>query len=170
MFADDSQLFKRDEKSIEETFNVLNIYEKTPGAKINLNKIVEMYLGRWKNKTPKLKQIKWSKDPMKALGVIQGHNVNIDALQLETNKKIKSCLEVWKTCDLTYQGKVLILKTCIISQIKFEIDMRGIPERYKKEIKNVMWAFIWDGKVNPIKRDVCCLRIEEGGMGIINLD
>jgi hypothetical protein len=80
MFADDTQLFKRDEKSIEETFNVLNIYEKTPGAKIYLNKIVEIYLGRWKNKTPKLRQIKWSKDPMKALGVIQGHNVNIDAL------------------------------------------------------------------------------------------
>ena len=48
--------------------------------------------------------------------------------------------------------------------------MSGIPERYKKEIKNVMWAFIWDGKVNQIKRDVCCLRVEEGGMGIINLD
>jgi hypothetical protein len=42
---------------------------------------------------------------------------------------IKSCLEVWKTGDLTYQGKVLIHKTCIISQINFEIEMRGIPER-----------------------------------------
>ena len=80
MFADDRQLFNRDEESIEETFNVLNIYEKTSGAKINLNKIVEMYLGGWKNKTPKFKQIKWSKDSVKALGVIQGHNVNNDAL------------------------------------------------------------------------------------------
>jgi hypothetical protein len=26
------------------------------------------------------------------------------------------------------------LKTCIISQINFEIEMRGIPERYKTEI------------------------------------
>jgi hypothetical protein len=32
-----------------------------------------------------------------------------------------------------------------------------------------MWAFIWDGKVNQIKRDVCYLRVEEGGMGMINL-
>ena len=39
----------------------------------------------------------------------------------------------WKTHDLTNQGKVLILKTCIISQINFEIDMREIPERYKKK-------------------------------------
>ena len=86
--------------------------------------------------------------------MVHGHNFNIDALWLEKIKRIKLCLEVWKTRDLTYQGKVLILKTCIISQINFEIEMRGIPERYKKEIKNVMWAFIWDGKVNQIKRDV----------------
>jgi hypothetical protein len=33
-----------------------------------------------------------------------------------------------------------------------------------------MWAFIWDGKVNQIKRNVCCLRVEEGGMGMINID
>ena len=91
-----------------------------------------MYLGCWKNKTPKFKQIKWSMDPVKALGVIHGHNVNIDALWLEKNKKIISCLEVQKTRDLTNQGKVLILITCIISQINFEIEMRGIQERYKK--------------------------------------
>ena len=58
----------------------------------------------------------------------------------------------------------------MISQINFEIEMRGIPERYKKEINKLMLAFIQDGKVNQIKRDVCCLRIEEGGMGMINID
>ena len=31
MFADDRQLFNRDEESIEETFNVLNIYENIRG-------------------------------------------------------------------------------------------------------------------------------------------
>lgn len=91
MFADDTQLFYKDEESIEETFKVLNIYEKASGTNINLNKTVGMYLGRWENKTPKFKQIKWSKDPVKALGVIHGHNVK------------------------------------------------------------------WDGKVNQMKRDVCCL-------------
>jgi hypothetical protein len=54
MFADDTQLFNRDEESIEETFKVLNIYEKTSGAIINLNTTVGMFLGRWKNQTPKL--------------------------------------------------------------------------------------------------------------------
>jgi hypothetical protein len=48
--------------------------------------------------------------------------------------------------------------------------MRGIPERYTQEINKLMWAFIWDGKVNQIKIDVCCLRVEERGMGMINID
>jgi hypothetical protein len=30
----------------------------------------------------------------------------------------------------------------MISQINFEIEMRGIPERYKKEINKLMLAFI----------------------------
>ena len=30
--------------------------------------------------------------------------------------------------------------------------------------------YIWEGKVNQIKRDVCCLQVEEGGMGMINID
>ena len=29
-----------------------------------------------------------------------------------------------------------------------------------------MWDFIWEGKVNQIKRDVCCLHIEKDGMSI----
>jgi hypothetical protein len=72
MFADDTQLFNRDEESIEETFRVLNIYEKASGAKLNLNKTVGMYLGQWKDKNPKFKQIKWSKDPVKLSGWYTG--------------------------------------------------------------------------------------------------
>lgn len=40
MFPDDTQLWNRDEESIEETFQVLNICEKAPTANININKTV----------------------------------------------------------------------------------------------------------------------------------
>jgi hypothetical protein len=50
------------------------------------------------------------------------------------------------------------------------IEMKGIPDKFKKEIETLMWDFIWEGKVNQIKRDVCCLDIENGGMSMVNLD
>jgi hypothetical protein len=45
----------------------------------------------------------------------------------------------------------------------FEIEMKGIPDKFEKEIETLIWDFIWEGKVNQIKRDVCCLDIENGG-------
>jgi hypothetical protein len=42
-------------------------------------------------------------------------------------------------------------------------DMKGIPDKFKKEIETLMWDFIWEGKVNQNKRDVCCfIQILEG--------
>ena len=68
MFADDTQLINKTEESIEETFKTLEIYEKASGAKMNLVKTVGMYLGKWRNKNPRFKNIKWSTKPVKALG------------------------------------------------------------------------------------------------------
>jgi hypothetical protein len=64
-------------------------------------------------------------------------------------------MEVWKSRDLTYEGKFLILKSFVLSLIEYEIEMRGIPEKYEREINNLLWSFIWDGKTNQIKRNIC---------------
>ena len=52
----------------------------------------------------------------------------------------------------------------------FENEMKGIPDKFEKEIETLIWDFIWEGKVDQIKRDVCCLDIENGGMSMVNLD
>ena len=169
MFADDTQLFNKSEESIEETFKTLKLYENASGAKMNMDKTVGMYLGKWRNKKPKFNKIKWSKRPVKALGVLHGYGVDLDQIWLEKINKIKSCMEVWKSRDLTFTGKVLIIKSFVLSVIGYEIEMRGIPDIYEKQINNIIWSFIWDGKTNQIARTVCCLPKEKGGIGMINL-
>ena len=34
----------------------------------------------------------------------------------------------------------------------------------------MIWKFLWDNKPIQIERNVCCLNINEGGMGMINID
>jgi hypothetical protein len=46
---------------------------------------------------------------------------------------------------LTYTGKTLIVKNLLFSLFGYEIEIRGIPEKYVKEIKTVVWGFIWEG-------------------------
>jgi hypothetical protein len=83
---------------------------------------------------------------------------------------MKSCTQVWKTRNLTFKGKTLIVKNFLLAQMGFETEMRGIPEKYKKEVNDLIWKFLWDNKPNQIERNVCCLNINEGGMGMINID
>lgn len=83
---------------------------------------------------------------------------------------MKSCIQVWKSRNLTYIGKTLIVKNLIISLSGYEIEIRGIPDKYRKEIITLIWSFIWGGKVNQIERNVCCINEENGGMGMINFD
>jgi hypothetical protein len=58
----------------------------------------------------------------------------------------------------------------LLSYCGFEIEMKGIPDKFKKEIETLIWDFIRERKVNQIKRDVYCLDIENGGMSMVNLD
>ena len=83
---------------------------------------------------------------------------------------MKSCTQVWKTRNLTFKGKTLIVKNFLLAQMGFETEMRGIPEKYKKEVNDLIWKFLWDNNPNQIERNVCCLNINEGGMGTINID
>lgn len=72
---------------------------------------------------------------------MHGYGVNIQAIWYEQIKKINECLEhveVWKTRYLTHKDRVLILKSLIISNIGFEIKMRRLPDKFKKEINKVM--------------------------------
>ena len=52
----------------------------------------------------------------------------------------------------------------------FETEMRGIPEKYKKQVNDLIWKFIWDNKPNHIERSVGCLNINERGMRMINIE
>jgi hypothetical protein len=98
------------------------------------------------------------------LGVHHGYNVDNDKIWKDIIDRMKNCVQVWKSRKLSYKGKTIIVKNLLLSYCGFEIEMKGIPDKFKKEIETLIWDFIWEGKANQIKRDVCCLDIENGGM------
>jgi hypothetical protein len=76
---------------------------------------------------------------------------------------------MFDSTSLTYTGKTLIVSNLLISLCCYEIEMRGIPEKYVKEITTLVLGFILGGGINQIDRKVCCLGAENGGMGMINI-
>ena len=130
MFADDTQLFNRPENSIKEVFESLAKYEKASGSKVNYKKTLGLYIGRWKNKIPIFNRISWTKCSVKTLGIHHGYNVNDHDIWRKLIAKLKSCTQVWKTRNLSFEGKVQIVKSLLLSTIGYEIEIRGIPNTY----------------------------------------
>ena len=169
-FADDTQLFNITEDSITECFKTLEKYEKASGAIIHKTKTTGLYTGPWKYKEPEYKEIKWTKQYIKTLGIMHGYEIDENELWMEKINKIKNCIQVWKNRDLTFKGKILIIKTLLISQIGFETETRIVPKYVIKTINNLIWSFLWNNKQPTVNRNVMCLEQLQGGQNMINLD
>ena len=80
--------------------------------------------------------------------------------------KIKNCIQVWKGRDLTYKGKVLIIKTLLLSQVGFLADVVNIPNNVVKQIDTLIWSFLWDSKQPLVNRNTMFL---DTGLGCVNM-
>jgi hypothetical protein len=61
MFADDTQLFNKDERFVEKSFDILSKYEKASGSRINYNKTKAISIGTVRHRKPKFNEIYGSK-------------------------------------------------------------------------------------------------------------
>jgi uncharacterized protein YfbU (UPF0304 family) len=57
---------------------------------------------------------------------------------LKVYRKIFQQSQVWKSRKLSYKGKTIIVKNLLLSYCGFEIEMKGIPDKFKKEIETLM--------------------------------
>ena len=168
-FADDTQLFVSNRKSPDEIFKIIEIYEKASGASANYKKTVGMLLGTWRNKPPPTDKIKWE-DNVKALGITHGYNINIDQIWNDKLEKIKRNLKIWETRDLTYQGRILLIKSLGISVAGYEIQMKGIPSKFIKPLKEVLFSFLWKKKQPLVNKESVCLSKLEGGLDMLDVE
>ena len=85
-------------------------------------------------------------------------------------QKIENNFHAWKRRNLTFEGKVLLVKSLGISVAGYEIQMTGIPERYVKQVKDKLWSFLWGSKTPLINKESACLPKLEGGLGMLNIE
>ena len=107
-----------------------------------MKRLLGLYIGSARNRRPTFTKIKWVTGNAKTLGMHHGYDIQDDNIWKSIIEKMKSCLHVWKSRNLTYVGKTLIIKNVLLSLCGYEIVMKGIPDKYVKEINDIMWSFI----------------------------
>ena len=85
-----------------------------------------------KPKNPNFKEISWSNSYVKTHGINHGYHIPEQEIWMEKIKIMKNCIQIWKSRDLTLKGKILVIKTVLVSQINYEPEMNSIPKNIVK--------------------------------------
>ena len=58
-----------------------------------------------------------TKSHIKTLGILHDYNIDENAIWMDKINKIKTCNQIWKKRDLTIKGRVLVIKSLLLSQL-----------------------------------------------------
>ena len=156
--------------------NVLDKYAEMSGLKVNYTKTSVIWIGSKKFSKEvfhhRLWKLDWGVTRFKMLGI--NFNVNLEDMIEENFKtkieEIQNLMNIWSRRKLTVFGKITVLKTIIFAKlIHLLTSLPNPPEKRLDELNNSFYKFIWNYKVERIKRKVLIKNIEDGGVKMPNI-
>ena len=166
VYADDTTSLVKSVYSLTALLNVIRIYERGSGARLNVSKTEAMWLGAWRSRTDQLFGLTWV-PKIKILGVVFGHAAESDNWQPKI-KKLENHLNLWKSRSLSLVGRSLIVNTLGISKLLYLATILPVPNWVVSEVNNLIWPFLWRCRMETVSRQSCYQPFLKGGLGIFN--
>ncbi len=63
-----------------------------------------------------------------------------------------------------------MIKSEIINSIMYAMKYKDLPEKYKTELKKIIWGFLWNNKPDKVKRNACTRMTHYGGLGMLDIE
>ena len=163
-YVDDTTIFLRSKQCIEPFLEIVSGFSEISGAKLNVEKTAGIVFHA--NNAGSKHGIKLDLGPERMLGIPIGINVDCTDFWNGLIFKLNSKLNIWKHRDLLFEGKVHLIKSTGISQLVYAMDMIHIEDKFINEIDKIVWQFQWSEKKYTVKRDICTLPRDMGGLGM----
>ena len=166
LFVDDTNLFTADLASVRKGLEIVEKFGKRAGLCLNVKKTKAIWLGKWANSRSNPLGMKWTRSPVKILGVHFSYD-DKGKDELNFNQKLKvlqTKLDMWSSRDLTLFGKVMLIKTLGISQLIYSISNLPVPTGIEDSAKIKCFKFLWRNKKNKIKRTRLYQDTNNGGL------
>ena len=175
-YADDTALtLLAEPTTLKKTFNLLIKFSDISGLRINIEKTKIMRIGTLRESNLVLLpeyNVEWTSDSLNMLGVVIANDRSkLSELNYEPKlKKIENTIAVWRQRNLTIYGKTIIIKTFLISQIVYLMSVLPSPSRdFITRLERILFQFLWNNKVERIRRTTLFLPLNEGGIKMPHL-
>lgn len=110
----------------------------------------------------------------KILGIWLGVNQSEEFIYEHNFKnilgKIQSVCDSWATRGLSLKGKITVANSLLESLLQYPCSIIFTPKRVFREYKQIISAFIWNGRKPKISHESIIQPIEEGGLKLIDLE
>ena len=169
--ADDTTLFLNSVLEVKIALQIIETFGKHSGLILNKNKTDAMFIGKLKNCSDFLCDINWPDGPIKSLGVFFGHN-RLQCNELNLSSKIENCEKIlihWKKRNLTFFGKIQIIKTLLLLKFVYLAKSTVVPQEKINTLNKLFFKFLWNDKREKIKRSTLIGTKSKGGIEMFDV-
>jgi len=117
------------------------------------------------------KNLKWADGKVKALGVwlCKEESEGVKMNYQEKFHKVEDILTNWQNKRLMLPGKITIIKTLAASQLVYIMSSLRTYFKSLKEINDLLFKFLWDGKKDNNKRSEMIADYGDGGQKMLDI-
>ena len=173
--ADDTTLFLKDRDDMILASEILKRFQTFSGLELNIIKTKALQIGKHTD-SHNLPYALVNK--IKILGIYFKSDEMAKNIEDNWNnriERIQTLIKEWSKRDLSIKGKIVVIKTFLISQLTFVMQSIGVPDSVLNKINSVLYKFIWQRKnsnkkaFEKVKRKIMESDIEQGGLKMINV-
>lgn len=165
----------KDINFFKNVIEIINDFSKMVGLKLNLGKMecfligffIEIYLN-----DNLIYGVKINKNCVKFLGIYFGYNYKecYEKNWISKLEKLEWILSVWKRRNLIIFGKCIVVNILVILKFVYNVFILfNLDIGFFKDVIKFIFNFLWKKK-DRIKRNIFIGEIEEGGIGIVDIE
>lgn len=172
--ADDTTLFLSNKADIVEGSRIIDDFSKFSGLHLNVGKTKLMKLGKQADQENLPFE---TTDKIKILGIYFENNngANIKDNWQGRIETINKLIRTWSKRDLSINGKIVIIKSFLLSQLIYVMQTIGLQDDVLCTINRILYKFVWQRKFSnkkafeKIKRKIMESSVDKGGVNMVNI-
>ena len=169
-YADDCTFTVMDKGSVLKILNISELYGMASGARLKKDKSVAILVGDWGVQNMSWYGIKWSTEVSKICGVYLGNGDYVSGTWDRVWVKCDKVLNLNSNRNLRLRGKSVILSSLAMSKLWHVGAVFPIHKNVIDKFQSRAFKFVWNNKVECLKRESLYNEYEDGGINLINIE
>jgi len=168
-YADDTTLLLDRDECLIRSLQIMEDFGRASGSKLNCAKSSVKFFGEWRERIDAPGGLAFCSGPIKVLGVSFESTKSASLSWARRLEAVERKVSLWKSRQLTFIGKVLVLKVDILPSLLYLAYIYPLPVSMRRPLMRLVFGFIWGGRYEYVARGRMLAGVEAGGRDVPHL-